>query len=319
MVRDLPYIYEVETTNACPYRCIMCPRGRGSMTRPVGFMKPEDFETLVGQVPEEQKILRLHHFGEPVLHPDIADFIMLARQRGLMPALSVNPSSLTEQLIERLVESGVGILCFSLDSLKSERLLTIRGISRSAEYCLEMIDYFVARSRRGARPVFKILQMVALTINSDEREDFLSLKERYPGDDVYVYLSANYGFGDAALVRETCEEASPGLCAGASFCNAPFEDAVVLWNGDVVLCCYDFDGINRVGTIRRETVRDIWHGEPIGRIRRVFERKDTAQLALCRDCFLAPHRNLPDGFPLGRGYNEEEQILRLFPAFSDVR
>lgn len=63
----VPYIYEVEPLNACPYRCYMCPRGRGNMKRPVGFMPLSIFERIIKEIPAHQRMLRLHHFGEPVL------------------------------------------------------------------------------------------------------------------------------------------------------------------------------------------------------------------------------------------------------------
>lgn len=306
------YIYEVEPTNACPYKCYMCPRGRGEMKRAVGFMSSDTFERIVEQVSPKQRMLRLHHFGEPVLHPDLPLFIRIAKSAGLVPALSLNPASLDPVIIDRMIDAGVGIVCFSLDSLNSEKLYRIRGITRPVEYCLNMIDYFIKRSRLS-QPIFKIIQMVSLTINRDERDSFLSLKERYPDDDVYVYISGNYGFGDIQLIRETDGEAVPGILASDTVCSAPFDDVVILWNGDVVLCCYDYDGFNVIGNINDAPLIEIWRGDRVNHIRDLFRERDTQRLSLCSNCYLAPHNHqITKDSRLRRGLSEERHIFGLY-------
>lgn len=314
----LPYIYEVEPTNACPYRCYMCPRGRGDMKRPVGFMSLELFKKIVNQIPPSQRMLRLHHFGEPVLHPELPDFIRFTRSAGLIPALSLNPSSLDEDIIDKMIDSGIGIVCFSLDSLDSERLYKIRGVKKSVDYCLKMIDYFIKNSRLSSEPVFKIIQMVSLSANRDEQESFLSLKERYPEEDVYIYVSGNYGFGDIELIKQTDEQGVQGILSFESVCSAPFDDIVILWNGDVVLCCYDYDGFNIIGNVNDNTIEEIWNGEGVRNLREIFNKRDTHFLRLCRKCFLAPHKHPVFYRHLRRGISEENYILSLYPAFKTL-
>lgn len=276
-------------------------------------MTLKTFERVLANVPTGQRLLRLHHFGESFLHPELPSFIRSTRDAGLIPVISVNPASLHEALIDRAVESGIGVVCFSLDSLRTERLREIRGIRKTAEYCLDMIDAFIRKSRSGGYPVLKVIQMVALDQNMDEREAFLALKERYPEEDVYVYISGNYGFGDSSLIQETdgCEAPLPD--PEAAYCNAPFDDIVYLWNGDVVLCCYDHDGFNVIGNINEEPLERIWQGERIRRIREIFERRETAGLPLCGKCFLAPHNFRHQKKLANRGFAEEESVLNMSP------
>lgn len=317
---ELPYVYEVEPTNSCPYRCIMCPRGQGKMTRPVGFMTLQTFERVLRQIPTYQKMLRLHHFGEPVLHPELPSLIGMTSASGLVPLISVNPATLTIEMIEKLVKSGTGIVVFSIDSLRSDRLYEIRGIRKSSDYCLEMIDAFISLSRSAGSTVFKVIQMVSLTANEDERKSFLALKERYPEEDVHLYISGNFGFGDIEIVKETCRGEDAPLLAGRFLCRAPFDDIVVLWNGDVVLCCYDYDGSNVIGNVNEASVREIWNSERISLLRQLFLKRETGNLPLCGKCYAAPHTDTRSVLNHGtvRGYLEEQYILGLFPPFRDL-
>ena len=45
----VPVVYNIETTNACNMRCIMCPRTT-MMTRPVETMKPDVFKRVIDQL-----------------------------------------------------------------------------------------------------------------------------------------------------------------------------------------------------------------------------------------------------------------------------
>lgn len=50
-------------------------------------------------------------------------------------------------------------------------------------------------------------------------------------------------------------------------CPIPSQQLAVLWNGDVSLCCLDFDGDMVVGNIREKSLKEIWMGEDAMRIR----------------------------------------------------
>jgi hypothetical protein len=58
----------------------------------------------------------------------------------------------------------------------------------------------------------------------------------------------------------------------------------VLWDGRVAACCYDYDGRMILGDLRRQTIAEIWHGEPYRRLRRAQATGDFAEWPLCRNC-----------------------------------
>ena len=41
------------------------------------------------------------------------------------------------------------------------------------------------------------------------------------------------------------------------YCPHPFTDFGVLWNGDVSLCCLDYDGTLNVGNVKNHSVEDV--------------------------------------------------------------
>ncbi len=306
-----PYIYEIEPTNHCPYKCIMCPRGLGKMRRPKGFMKLETLGRLLDQIPATQKMVRLHHFGEAILHPQIDTMIRFVEERGLVSVISLNPSTLTPQISRKLIAAGISIICISLDALSDDGLFRIRGIKRPFKECWSMIEDLIEASRNSSSFVLKVIQMVKLQLNKQDREKFRRIKEVYPESDVYLYPAANTGFGDLRLVEKTLPGGSQGLLSGADPCGAPFVQVSILWNGDVVLCCYDYDGFIVIGNVCEKPLSDIWQDKTVKRIRGLFKERKTGSLPLCANCYQAPH-NFPEEIPLSmKGWEEEIQVLDI--------
>ena len=305
-----PYIYEIEPTNHCPYTCIMCPKGLGRMKRPLGFMKLDTFQIILEQFPPSQKLVRMHHFGEAVLHPGIDKMLKSVHEQGLFSVLSLNPASLTLKLNRKIAKSGVDLVCFSLDAFNDEGLHKIRGIKRSYENCRAMIDDFIAVSRKLNRNILKVIQMVRLDANKEDCKKFQDIKKIYPESDVSLYLAENNGFGNLDIVEQTLVGGSRYILPGTP-CGTPFSEVAILWNGDVVLCCYDYDGFNVIGNVHEEKLSKMWQGSKVNKIRALFENRQTRSLPLCSNCFLAPD-NFRKGVKLSvKGVEEERTILKI--------
>jgi len=314
-----PYIYEIEPTNHCPYTCIMCPRGRGRMTRPVGYMSLELFDRVLSMFPADQRLVRLHHFGEAVLHPRIDTMISMVVETGRVPVISLNPATLNESLCRRLVAAGPGLVCFSLDAFTDRGLRKIRGIKRSYEECLKLIEMFVDMSRQVSHQILKVIQTVVLDENRDQLIALAALKECYQDSDVVFYQAENTGFGDLDLVEETNVGGSTVLRRNAKPCAAPFTEVSILWNGDVVVCCYDYDGFNIIGNIAQTSLMDMWKGAKIEQLRELFLSRATKKIKLCSKCYLAPH-NFTRDIPLHqKNWQEEKTLLELIANYQGCK
>ena len=53
----------------------------------------------------------------------------------------------------------------------------------------------------------------------------------------------------------------------AQFCSHPFKDFGVLWNGDVTLCCLDYDATLKVGNINSHSVEDVMNSKASKKLR----------------------------------------------------
>lgn len=87
------FIYQVELSSYCNMQCSYCPHP--GMRREKGFMSEEVLDACVDRV-KAQKGTRivLHHFGEPLLHPQLRERLQRVARSGLGMQLSTNSLSL---------------------------------------------------------------------------------------------------------------------------------------------------------------------------------------------------------------------------------
>lgn len=132
-------VYQIEISNICNLTCSYCPhptqtRTKGLMDIDI-FKKSMDLLLMCGQ-----KIAYLHNFGEPMLHPDLPEFIGYATTRGIETSFYTNGELLTEKLAKELIESGLHEICVSAHS--AGQIDRIRGLLKSEDLSLKVTDTF---------------------------------------------------------------------------------------------------------------------------------------------------------------------------------
>jgi len=282
---EIPFVDQIELTSHCPMRCGFCPRGiPGRMQRPAGFMDLALYQRLLSQLnpqQHEQRPIELHHLGESLLHPQLARFVALASERGLSTELSVNPSLLTPERMRQLLDAGIARLVLSLDGLRDETLVRIRGPAaryRQAEAHIAALLAEVAR--RGSAAPQIVVQMIALAANRAEQDAFLARFSQTGLPTVRAYLKPLDG-------------PDPDCSAQAAeplryLCSYPFRSVVVLWDGRVVPCCRDDDAHLVLGDLHHQTLAELWSGPAARELRRRHRSSEFPVGHLCHGCAWSP-------------------------------
>lgn len=283
-LEPLPRIDQVELTNACPFTCRFCPRGRGQMQRRVGHLDLGLLRDLVAQVRHlpQRKPFGLHHFGDPLLHPDPVGAVRVVREAGLEPELSFNPILLTPRVASGLLDAGVGVIIVSLDGLDTPTLHAIRGeaagdFARVAQNVEMLIDLVSARQQRPT----VMVSMVATTLN---RHQWTTLFERYsrPGKEWLVpVVRLLEDFGDPGI-------APLGVRRLRQLCGVPYRTVSILWDGTVVPCCHDHDGATVLGNAREQSLEDLWRSERVAEFRKRFREARFSPEEPCSRCRWRP-------------------------------
>ncbi len=68
-----------------------------------------------------------------------------------------------------------------------------------------------------------------------------------------------------------------------SFCNRLFEQAYILYNGGVILCCVDWERTTILGNLREQSLKEVWNSPGFLEIRRRYLAENLKGL-LCQKC-----------------------------------
>lgn len=89
-----------------------------------------------------------------------------------------------------------------------------------------------------------------------------------------TYILSDWGH---AFGKEKIREAWGGFCFGMR------DHFAILHNGDVTLCCIDYDGHTVVGNLKEQSLEEVLSGEPLGGIMAAF-RRFRLKHPYCRYC-----------------------------------
>ncbi len=258
-------------------RCVMCPR-TNNMDRKQGLMEFVLFSKLIDELVQTNKDyinhqpVWLHHFGESLLHPEFDRFIQYAVKKRVVTCLSINPMMLTQDVSLPLLQSKPQILYISLDGHDDASFEKIRGVKNAYQRSLDNLHSFLELKRNSGSDCRIVLSMIDFNLNRQSIEQTRSRWESVPGVDEFLIKSFSTWDGDAADINclENDHNKMPLIKSGRIECNFPWERMTVLWDGEVVPCCNDYNNKLSLGNFKYQTLSEIWNGPEMRRLREEF-------------------------------------------------
>ena len=283
-------IYNIELTNKCPMRCVMCPRTK-NMTRAQGFMDYALFQRAIDELASanllffREHVVWLHHFGESLLHPRFGDCIRYASSKGVLTGLSINPFMLTESVAEELIGAAPSALYISLDGHDDESFHRIRGMKKGYQVSHDrLIDFLELKNRRGAK-IQVVVSMIDFPLNEESIQARRSYWESLSGVDQFLCKDFSTWDGNANDINSLAERGRNAATVDTSavVCTLPWEVMTIAWNGDVLPCCYDYDAKVVLGNVVKQSLSEIWNGEKMQALRKEFIA-NRVENPLCKNC-----------------------------------
>jgi len=273
-----PYLFQVELTNFCNLKCPMCPHDL--MTRSVGFMDFALFEQIVDQIKGTNPDLRLHNMGESLFHKEIGRFIRHANARGLETILSSNATTLTDKKIQELIDAQLSWLYVSFDGASEGTYERFRKGAHYAREKAKVERLLEMRRRQGSRFPQVMMSCISMPGTQSDVEEF---RTYWQSRVEAVRIKPADGW-DGSSERINSIVADRQYAVGTSICGWPWQSVVVLWDGRVVPCCYDYDGKYVLGDLRKKPLAEIFNDEPMRELRRLLAEGRAGEVALCRTC-----------------------------------
>jgi radical SAM protein with 4Fe4S-binding SPASM domain len=260
------------------------------MTRDLGFISLDLYQKAIDELSERNPaligtdILWLHHFGESLLHPEFSACIRYASDKNIRTGLSINPIMLNDEVIDTLLSAPPPILYISLDGHDDESFFKIRGVKNAYVRSKDRLLSFLRRKIETNSSVVTVLSMIDFGLNSASIEVTRKSWESTPGIDHFLPKAFTTWDGSAADVNGLILNGKPPHINKSSVrCTWPWNRMTILWDGDVVPCCFDYDGKYVLGNIKISSLSDIWNGEKIQKLRNEFISNNVRN-ALCMNC-----------------------------------
>ena len=275
VVNGIPTILYIETTNRCNLDCKMCPRRL--MTRSEEDMPLDRFKGILNQLDRTKtELIVLHSDGEPLLNPDFFEIVAAAKSGGFRVMTSTNATLLDEAKARMLIDSGLDVLTISIDGITPNVYEKIRR-GGNFDRVMANVGRFL-RIKKDQLP-FTIMQMIEMTENSHQTDDFLRYFSKYANKNLRAVIKP---------LTEWFDEHKE-IIDVYNYCDRPWFGMVVHSNGNVVPCVHDYDGMEVIGKVPEENIYDIWNCEQMVKLRTGILNKRSAN-SLCATCNATPPR-----------------------------
>lgn len=291
LFQKLPDQITIELTNACNLRCPCCPT-HFAMKRERGYLDVEVFKKLVDEF-KDVKIkpaFAMNFAGEPLLHQRVDEIIAYASKNGHRTFISSNTTLLKKSLSERLIRAGLDEIHVCLEGMTKEAHESYRRGSNYEVVKQNIIDLLdVKRALNSNTP--KVTIQTLLTRSSEHDIEAMTEWARSVGADTInfksfstgSYLTEDMKEGIGSFFPTKPELQRKHTVIRKTVCTWPIDNAVIFWNGDIGLCCIDFDQKVKMLNIQEKGFVKAYLSPELVRSRILGFRK---KYAICKNCSL---------------------------------
>ncbi|UCH50880.1 MAG: SPASM domain-containing protein [Chloroflexota bacterium] len=293
---DFPLVVQIQTQSFCNGRCSICPYPVVSRKLSQGAMDDELFSKIARELASEPLFsnLILHLHNEPLLDAKIFERVRYLKSisKGKNCNFVTNGVLLDKFSLTEIKESNIDRLTISLnahsretyestnigldydrvmsniDRLISDKFLKQRlvlGFVLTQHNAAEIYQATQYWKRRGVKtrvlPIFSRGGLV---------KDF----ERLKPDGQY------WGWPLVSAVWHQLVYKIPAIVG----CHRPFSDMCILYNGDIILCCQDWNRSPVLGNVAKNSLKEIWNSDKMRQVRRLLWRRRYSEIDACKDC-----------------------------------
>lgn len=280
---EFPLIVGVESTNHCNLKCVFCNRtydlDRESY-RDIGNMDFELYKKIADEVAERGgTVIKPNKEGEPLLHKKIVDMVAYAKGKGIpIVEFNTNGTLLTESMSRRLLEAGLDKIAISVDSPYPDRFARLRP-GADLETIRRNVAKFHELSKKNGHNC--MVSLAAIRMSDTTEEEIAALRKDWGGIVDQIGINQYYiPQGKGSLKRFGVKPAREKTFC----CDELFRILVILWDGDVVPCCHDFDKTLVVGNVKKQSIHEIWNGPEMENLRRLHLEGRHSEIPACAKC-----------------------------------
>ena len=294
----MPLSIQIQTNSACNGNCVFCPYPEISRTLEQGVMDEHLYNKIVEEIScsryPENLIFELHN--EPLIDPRtirmIKDFKTANPNKKCI--MATNGLLIDRYSAEEFVNSGIDQIIVSLNAYTNEGYAKVCGLDYS-RVCknIETISAIPELKRKlwlsfvlNQLTAHEITQALSYWKKRDIQTRPLSLFNRAGTLQNYETLNLSKpivkDFFAVGLAKKIADRVLT-----LTGCIEPFYHMNILFNGDVILCCHDWNRTTILGNAQQSTLKDIWNSRRAHDVRKLILKKQYSKIPACAKCSVA--------------------------------
>jgi|TARA_B110000438_G_scaffold285591_1_gene315860 MoaA/NifB/PqqE/SkfB family radical SAM enzyme len=311
-ITDFPTQLDFELNYSCNFTCPMCTWNAESTdgnSNDTWFDFEVFKEVIDDAVPKGLKSIRMNYINEPLLNRDIFKFISYARQAGILDIyFSTNGSLLTDDIIKKIINSGLLRLQVSLDAHTQETYEKIRTGGNFKDVIKKVLRFLEIRNEVSSKLPTLRVNFVKTKINKHETDDFIKFWEgKADSIGVQDLVGVMDGYG-----KKSEEELEKTKLSGSFRCAQPFQHLTVRYDGTILPCCTffgaetpiaqlkteqetTFSTITNVGLLDKSlkskliirTIQEAWKSKEMEFFREIHKKGEFWRHPVCKKCVLS--------------------------------
>lgn len=290
MTQEAPFSIQIEPTEGCTLACSFCAlqsirdnganadkKIHGRASTPFKFMTVELATRIASEIHRlgwNPRIEFAMH-GEPTSNPKLAEIIEAFRE--VLPKVSLmlttNGSGLlTHDAIDRVFMHGLNTLAFDNYKHAQWRERTRKALEDYGALHHFPVFQYPANTAGNPHQRFHKRRIVIISDISDATDG--------------THTLTNQGGNSFAGVTKSLQER----------CAKPFRELAIRWDGNVAICCDDWQGQYKIGSVATTPLDEVWQHPRFNAARQFLFIGERYMITPCNGCNVRTYRNglLPD-------------------------
>lgn len=276
IIKNREYSFAIEVTSFCNASCNFCPNS--FMKRHKNVMGMDVIKVLVKRIKEENivpKQFNLTGTGEPLIDKDLFKKISLLKKN--FPDTPIffptNLALANFDIQKKIVSCGLDNISVSLNADNAVDYKKIMKLDY--DKTIENLNSLI-KLRNSTKSSLKIyLKLAANPINKDNIKNFINIwKGKVDG----IGISWIHTWAGAVKNGEKRKIVKRYPC------RSLFEQIIIHSNGNIPLCCVDYEGLVVGGNILNDKILDAFNAPNIENIRKLHKNDQINKIKMCSNC-----------------------------------
>jgi MoaA/NifB/PqqE/SkfB family radical SAM enzyme len=270
---------DIEPTNSCNFNCCFCPHDK--LKRKIGVMDLSLFKKIIDEIKGwNLRYLAICGFGEPLLDPNIIKKVEYARKnmkKECRVGFNTNALLLSKEKFVSLIKAGLDELRISSYATTPESFMKLHGSKDFETVKSNIISLKKVRESVGASNPMIGMGLLMPPESTENKEEWYKYWNKY-FDRFYDETGEVHNFA-GGLDYKRVYKGKPRLS-----CERPLSCIMILWNGDVSICCADYEGKAVYGNVKEKTIKEVIMSPAYQKMLEIHKKRRFELLPICDNC-----------------------------------